>query len=643
MTRHYISRNHANRIPSIHVAVDTETVPVPLPNNPAVHVHRLMLGVARAWRYEAGKVTRERELVFRRPENFWAWLNEVADQRRSCWVWAHSLGFDLTAMQIWKELESYRLVFESSRMRGDNEEGEERKGRTWRGFFVSEDPPTIMLVKNRAGATIRFLDTMNFFPSKLSELGQAVSLDKLPQPGELGTDEDWTTYCRRDCEIVQRVVCQIVDWVTRWDLGNLRSTLASQAFAAWRHGRMDCPVVFSGDRAVQANERKAYWGGRRILKFRGAIVPEGLGGLASMTGIDPALPVLEAGPVYQLDVRSCYPAVMHSEEFPVAFRGFRKSPPVDRVRQWMASYGVLAQVLISSTNHVYPRRLEDRVSWCRGKFLTWLCGPELELAIKRKEVKEVDWCQLYTMGRPFRTFVELAWKMRDAHKQAGQPLLDAASKNMANALHGRFAIRSGGWRIVPGMAPVPPWGTKPRLDVDSGAYRLFRGIGCAMQIRDPASEPEEGFPAIAAWVTAYARQRIDAAALVAGRKAVLYEDADSLHVTAEGYRRLERDGWISEDQPGKLHVEHKGDVAVYLAPRFYRLGDKTVRAGLHSNAWQDAQGLWHQVNFRRLDTLLLTEPASGPVCDDLMATSQPPPIDGVVGEDGWITPAYTLG
>src|SRR5688572_23609321 len=226
--RYSMRPNHRCSVPSNHVALDTETTPVPKPDMPSVCQHTLMMACGRAWRYEGGQKTRTQAADVYSADAFWRWLLTRTHKRLPLWVWSHSLGFDLTALRFWHCLEDgmFRLRDEAPPAQAGAKRAAGKK--PWQGMLVTDDPPTIIVCRTRDGCEVRFVDTLNWFFCPLAELGAELGLPKLEMPGEQGDDFDWLSYCRRDCEIVEATVDALRSFVLDNDLGDFQCTAAGQ-------------------------------------------------------------------------------------------------------------------------------------------------------------------------------------------------------------------------------------------------------------------------------------------------------------------------------------------------------------------------------------------------------------------------------
>jgi len=115
-------------------------------------------------------------------------------------------------------------------------------------------------------------------------------------------------------------------------------------------------------------------------------------------------------------------------------------------------------------------------------------------------------------------------------------------------------------------------------------------------------------PAIAAYVTSYARELLYGMIQTVGLDHVYYVDTDSLHVDNVGKDLLTQAELI---RPGEIgYLKHVGtwQTAEYRGLKDYTLGDMHVIAGIKHRAVEMKHGVFEQTQFQRLRSIL-----AGPV------------------------------
>lgn len=620
------------------ICVDTETVQLDCPGAPGRYYHALRLGCASAVRWEGGAFTRREDFTFERPAEFWEWLGGRLSKERATWLWAHSAGFDLTAMRFWHELElgNYRLTGIESNGHDGADRARDASPKT--GLLVTEDPPTIVVAQHRSGAWVKMVDSLNWFPVRLAELGALLGLDKLSMPGDAAELEDWLGYCQRDVDVLLAAVERIYRTVLSADLGALKYTVAGQSLASFRHLSPATLPCIHDDALTRALERACYYGGRAQCHFVGRIEPHGTEGLTNLLAGERSLPAACIAPLTHLDLTGAYPAMMRGRLYPNAWVRTERLCSPAKASDYLRSYCACAEVSLKSDRVAYPIRMEQHVVYGTGSMRTYLAGPELAQALALGHVTHVHLIALYSAVEMFTAWVDHLWALRADAEQKGERLMVKTYKALLNSLHGKYAQGGHGWELHPTRRADHPWGTGAALNPETGKFQVYRSIAGAWQWKGTERDGRDSFPAIAAYVTSYTRLRMSELLAVAGERQVVYEDVDTLHVTEKGLRRLMAQGEVVEHALGKLKVEGTAERACYWGPRHYDFGARQVRAGLSSKAKPIGPDHYEQVRFARLDEVLNGPPPIGPLMWDEEVKLSPAPPRVQVQQDGWTRP-----
>ena len=632
--RGYLRPNHRTSTPGAFVAVDTETLPTPHGGRRDWTVHRLRLGVAICWRLESG-TQRSREVFhFTSAQAFWAWLASKLNPRRPLWLWAHNLYFDLTALRFWQVMESGELTAEEPDVIYLPRRARNPAAVRHTGLIATEDPPSIWSGWNRDGARLHCVDTMNWWPASLATLGESLGRPKLEMPAWEAPDEAWRAYCLRDAEIVELAVVKLCAWVRASDLGNMRFSAASQAMAAFRHRFMGPETrIYTPDEA-KPQERRAYYPARQLAYFVGHVIRRGTEWWQQVGMREP----FERGPVYVLDVSSCYPSVMAGHDYPLRHVKTVAMQSTRECLDWLKVYEACAEVQIDSGDEPYPVRDPEeeggRVRWCVGRFVTTLCGPELRRALESGHATAVGRVQYYTRGRPFDAFVAWALAGRSDALRVGDGVTASLYKLIANSLHGKFGQRRPRWEVVPGLVAPVPWGHYTSGHGELPGVCSYRSVAYTVQRQGHGEEADASVPIISAYATAYARERMRGFKRAAEKGNVLMEDCDTLHLLQDGYDRLTAAGLVGDGQPGKLRLVGTYEEAEYRGVRHYRLDDQWTIAGLTLKAKRDEEGRWVQSVIDGPDATISRGPLSGPLEIERIVSDPIPYVPGVVGPFG---------
>jgi len=551
---HRIRENKTARLPTRFVAVDTETKSHPLDKIHAAQ--ELRLGCAVYWDSPNGNKhsPHRAEIDFTTAGEFWDFVESHTKPHSRLVLSAHNLAFDFMVLDGIGEL-------------------------TRRGWEI-EYPITAGLrfisTARRNSATILFVDTLNFCPTSLADLGDSLGLAKKQMPGSSASDSAWLEYCKRDVEIVEYFWRSLVAFMCENDYGSFGVTAAALAMKIYRHRFLQTPIVIHTVKHATALERAAFLGGRNECYRLGKMPRE---------------------TYYLLDINSLYPAVMAAHQFPRLFVSSRRSCSIAVLRKLMQRYFVIARVGLDTPEPVYPVKLKNRLVFPVGRFETVLCGAELEHALVADRVRYVADSACYERGPLFEKYVGELYAQRLEHKRANNPAFALFCKMLLNSLYGKFGQRGHVREELPGRSPAR-YGSERmysgRLEREVFVtYWDGRGI---VEYQD--GEAFDSFPAIAAAVTSFGRVRIWQLQQTAGRENVLYCDTDALIVNQAGYDNLA--GETDPDRLGALKLVKTCKRIELWGKKDYRLGAVVRIKGIKRNAIRLDGGIYEQDRFETL-------------------------------------------
>lgn len=587
-------RTIANRVPHILKALkktqtmssfiffDTETSSIRVKGKPNVARQVLNFGFAYSVRLENKKRTRESWLRFVSGSEFWKWVISKLDLNRPIYLFAHNLGFDLTISSFWDLQEQLGLNVE---------------------FFVFEDPPTIVNVSHSKGKIV-MIDSFNFWRAKLAVIGESMGIEKLEMPKANASKKEWDTYARRDVEILAEAVLRLVDYVNVNELGSIGLTAPSLAMNAYRRRFMKHEIYIHDNIECCQLERDSYFGGRVECFHVGEVFKK---------------------EIYNLDVNSLYPSVMLNV-FPNKLLGMKREATLEELKKYMRDYVCIAKVKISSPSETFPCRFEDKLCFTKGTFITTLAQPELERAFRGGFVKDCFEFAYYEYAFLFKEYVKFFWKERQEYKKQGNKIAETFTKLLLNSLYGKFGQNGYSW-VDLSLDTLEKFYQAYRVEFPKDIYNEhnivplcepvnkvmmkglknpvpFRAIAGKTQIKFPIQEHHESFPAVASFVTSYARERLNDLISIAGPDNVLYCDTDSLFVLKEGYNKLKKQDEINNLELGKLKLVEISKYLRIYGLKDYIFGDKVVMKGIRSDAIKIDDDLFLQNQFEGLKSVL---------------------------------------
>jgi len=473
------------------------------------------------------------------------------------YIFAHNLAFDLTQVHGFSILQS----------------------QGWECTSRIIAPKVLNLTYRKDGASIRLVDTYNYYPMALKALGDMVGMEKYDFPEEDESPELWDTYCRRDVEIMVAAMKLWWQRITDWELGNFAVTLASQCMNAYRHRFMGTPIFIDSNDRANAAGRKSYLGGRTEAFFIGK-VPERL---------------------WCLDINSMYSYIMKA--MPVPYRLATTSTRLENheLDYLLQRYAVVADVELEVTEAAIPIRHEGRTTWPIGFFNAALTTPELRYALDHGMITKVNYAAMYHSELIFADYVDFFYHERLNARKQGDTATEGITKLFLNSLYGKFGQNGQKWSLV-GKSDTLDIRYFDFYDVEAQELTKYREFAGMVEMLEERPESRDSFPAIAAHITAYARMYLWELMKAAGLENVYYVDTDSLMVNKTGYAALKPR--IDPSELGALKVEWKSDHVTLNGLKDYEIDGRLKAKGIRKNAVQTAPGVFTQDQFRGIEGMI---------------------------------------
>lgn len=543
---HCLKREKTLAIPRHLIFFDCETIQERLDNGETRQ--RLKLGWACYIRRAYGRnCTKYEWFYFDNPLAFWQFVYRHTERKRKLWLLARNLVFDFTMVAGWTYLRQAGFKLK---------------------FFHNEGCTSIISVKGRYGSIV-FLDIMNWFVESLAETGKRIGRPKLKIDFETCSDEELSTYCKRDVEIEIDNFERFIKFLEGNAISRLCYTRGSTAMAAYLLHHYNKRIYIHNNKEAINLERQAYRGGRCECFHLGELKDENY---------------------YFVDVNSLYPFVMHNNLYPNKYLQIPKIPKPDTLHQFLKDKSVIAEVLIDTDEPVYAVRRE-RTIFPIGRFWTTLTTPELKYAFEHNHVVKINRAVIYEQADLFSSYVNRFYKLRQEFKSAGVAEYEELCKKMLNSLYGKFGQKADVWKKI-GDCPNEP----DRVEL------LFRSGVCGVkQIRYLLGEIFEltgyeesynSFPAIPAHVSAYGRMYLYELMKVAGEGNYFYCDTDSLIVNEVGLCNLQNR--IDNVLLGGLKVVETVNSLTIRGLKDYSTPTKQVVKGIRKNAVTVAEGIYRQ-------------------------------------------------
>jgi len=553
---HYLRANQKSETVSQFICFDTETHPeVTAQGRERDH---LTFGWACYQRSKRkGQWCAPEWFRFETPEQFWRWVKGKARPSKTLYMFCHNTNYDLPVVSAFRV--ARRMGFKLR-------------------MAILDGPPTI-IKWTHGSATIKCLDTLNFWRFPLKNIGEMIGHPKMEMPAPDASPEKWDEYGKNDVEILRLALIAWWAFLVENDLGNFRPTLASQALGTYKHRFMPTQMLVHEREAALDMERASYHGGRCECFYIGK----------------------RRGRFYLVDVNSMYPAVMKAHLYPAKIHWQAKDPSLRLLRSCLISHCVVADVTLKTEQPAYAVVRGNKLVFPVGTFRATLTTEELRLADGSGELLECHALTRYSAEPCFSEFVGWMYAQRLKAASEGNSVRSWQFKILMNSLYGKFGQTGRVWAKLR-TTEDETTRTWAEVDMDAGRVRRYRQIAGLIQSFEEQSESFESMPAIAAHICANARLLLWRYIQAAGRDHVYYCDTDSLLVDLAGYRRLKP--FIDATELGKLKREYYCREVEIWGPKDYRFGDKIRHKGIRGQAEQLSENTWKQWQWSSLVGML---------------------------------------
>ncbi len=553
---HLLTKSKGERRPRNILFFDTETNVERFQDESEFHT--LKYGFALFCFYDAHKgLTIQEEFEFTTPKEFCEYVVILANRYDQLYVVSHNIIYDIAAVHGLVLLPQY--------------------GYTIKSLYSKATTTIIKLVHNKR--TINLIDNSNFFVGTLAKLSELTDVPKLKIDLDNCTFDELKIYCKRDVEIIYKLWQIWFKFLHIHEIGNFKLTTSSSAFEAFRHNHISHSISLHNNEQAITLERDSYHGGRVECKYLGYV----------------------EGNLYYLDVNSMYPYVMRGNVYPYRLYTYYENCPVETLTRLLAKYCVVAKVRITATHNAYPAMVNNKLCYPVGTFVTSLCTPELEFALKNDKIEEIYSLAYYAQDYLFTSFVDYFYTLRLKYKAEGNKTFEQLVKMILNGCYGKFGQKDIIQEVI-GEANPEQVGIMYGYDASSGSYWTDTTLG-GMVIRTTEGEvAHNAFPAIAAHVTSYARMHLFSLISQVPAGHYYYCDTDSLIVDDIGYDALKSN--LHDTQLGCLKIEQTSSWLGILAPKTYNMDNRFKAKGIAKTARLIEQFRWKQQRWPKLGSMI---------------------------------------
>lgn len=505
-----------------------------------------------ASRFHLGKWTYPHAASFTDPDAFHDWLESWGRERQSTAVVAPIASDVLTLSRWWDRLEAKKVRWAKSsgvspnhpaeRSRPPHDDNGEPAGADAitpppatpeAGYIVSrmvlQSKPDIVSYST-AGRSFSWVSGRQYFDLSEESLAESVGFRWESDPVPAGPNEVVSRPPHERAALWLRLFQSLADWWRAVDGGPWGRTLGQLGMNFFRKRLAPKTVLSHQNEYAKQLELSGLFGGRASVWFYGDVGDPAT--RAAARCIPPPEAPYPPIPVEMrhYDVRSMYPHLLASEDFPVRLLTVRDNRPVESVESLLRDYCVIARVLVRSGSGEYPYRHGDRLTFPAGEFATTLCGPELARAIRDGEVLQAFTVATYQRGRPFAPMMNELMQLRWAAEGKGNQTWAMFVKSLSNAIGGKFAQRAARWVERPNIRAQTRWGEFVMRGEAPGEIRKFRAR--AGLVWEKVNDELKGRPlgSCFCYLTSYGRSLMRAVREGLPPCSVLSQDTDGVWV-----------------------------------------------------------------------------------------------------------------
>lgn len=590
---HMLDKTYGSDRPSRIIFVDTETNQETLPDGQIRHY--LKLGYAQFCRTRREEILRKQdEIEFTDLSTFWKWVSNICKPKTKTYIVCHNVNYDIPVLHAFMYIGE--LGFELS---------------SWYQKATSG-----IFQWRRDKTSIIYLDNGNFYQGKLEQWGDKIGVPKLAIDLNNTSDEYLLTYCKRDVQILVELWRIWLQFLDDNDLGGFRYTISSTAMSAFRYRFMQHKIYLHDHNEADALERAAYKGGRVECLFVG---------------------LEDKSTYYYLDVNSMYAYVLANYQFPHDLKQYGHGVKIATLAHKLYSNAVIAEVSLNTTDNPFHYFDGKRTLYPTGKFRTTLTTGELQLALECDWITEVHKIAIYSQAYLFRDYANYFYDTRLRYEQAGQDGFAKIAKLFNNGLYGKFGQLTLNQKVV-GQCPIEDTMIEYTYDVPNDVRGQRVRLGGSIFEINYGGTAYNGFPAIAAHVTGYARLLLFNFLKQCPPKSAYYMDTDSIIVNQQGYDALKHH--LDDHRLGALKIETTSNFIEINAPKDYRMQGREKTKGINKDAIEFEIDKFYQEQWRRLSGMI----AKGNVKDywqyGIVKKLQRRVNSGYPQEDGFVLPFH---
>lgn len=482
--RHYLRPGRLRRSITRLITLDTETRRVDYPGY-SIHHPRVWVARLDVRRPERAPISTA-EYAYGTANDALADLVEGWTRSSSTtWLYAHNLSFDASVTDLPSELV--------------------RRGWRITASHITESPIWFRLSKGRHRLVLA--DSHSVWPCALATLAQDMGLAKEPLPHN--DDDDmagWWARCETDVTLLATALLRALNWWDEHQLGRWSVTGSGSGWSVFKTNFLTERILIDIDDSAMRFEQQSVYGGRREAYRIGE---------------------WNDGRFVDMDFRAAYPSIVAEYDIPVRRLRQFEHMDSDAHRDRRRTRGVIAECVVRTTVPCVPVRYGESIFYPTGHFRTVLASPEIDLIHQNGGHVTIGGGYEYQLGPGMALWGQWIRSLITDQDSDLDPVVRRMAKHWSRAVIGRWTMRLSSRTPLDGFPLTGQDVTRAEwLDYDDrdtvavdGRRVLLPGAVASRRVKGYQISfggeyyalradrwPENGFPAIWAWVESWCRR-----------------------------------------------------------------------------------------------------------------------------------------
>lgn len=361
------------------------------------------------------------------------------------------------------------------------------------------------------------------------------------------TGPEWECISTENIHYV-RTVAAVCAACATLDSGALATTASAQARQLWRRWLGLQVPCRSKDKRIGNGSYKETW---KCVPL--ADTPSSACAAARLASYGLPITQFQAGHagarVYVWDIQSAYLTALLHAPLPAIYGASWPRPRLDALTEQAASGTALALVRIAAAKRALATKISGRTEFCCGTFWTWLCGRELEAALRAGLVTDCEHMYTWRSVRYDEETAHCLMQLGQELDRTGRQTARKLWRSCYSSICGSWATWVQTWRDTGRKSPLGPWASWTEHDPQTGSAIHWRAVAGRVQVRETIGDGNCARPIAYACVTAAVREAVEIVRRNAPLGSVLCCAMDAVWLSERGHRWMAKCASINDFGP----------------------------------------------------------------------------------------------